>query len=515
MKRMKKYFGFAIFFCMVALIAMPLIGEGAWAASGKPQGTMTWGLHYKLATPWLDPALTNGKTHPFSLLYAIHDALIKAMPEGFNTPSLAESWSVSDDGKVYEFKIRKGVKFHNGDLLTAEDVKFSFDRFKGVYSKLLKDKVARVEIVNPHLIRFHLKAPWNDFIEYYCGTGISGANWIVPKKYVEKVGEDGFLRKPIGAGPYKFVKFEPGIELVVEAFEDYWKGAPHVKTLRLKSVTERATGLAMLKAGELDIAMQMRGNLADEVIRDPKLTYFMSPSAGVIYLIFTEQWNPKSPWSKEEVREAAEIAIDRKTMVDATMRGAPIIGQFVPNNLLWAKVFPPPPYDPSRAKKLLAEAGYAKGFDGGTLYGDKAYADLFDMTATYWRNVGINIKVQLMERAAFYAAQHNHKLKGIVFDASSAGGSAASRLNMAVNVISSGYGHYADIDGLMKKQAQEQNPKKREAILYQIQQLVHDKRMFVVLNQNGTPCGIGPRVKESALGKITWFSSPYEIVELK
>jgi len=106
-------------------------------------------------------------------------------------------------------------------------------------------------------------------------------------------------------------------------------------------------------------------------------------------------------------------------------------------------------------------------------------------------------------------------LKGIVFDASSAGGSAASRLNMAVNVISSGYGHYPDIDGLMKKQAQEQNPKKREAILHQIQQLVHDKNMFIVLNQNGTPCGIGPRVKESALGKITWFSAPYEIAELK
>jgi peptide/nickel transport system substrate-binding protein len=515
MKKQKRGVLFGAFFLLLGLMGVLFIGADAGAASGKPQGTMTWGLHYKLATPWLDPALTEGKTHEWSVLYAIHDALLKDMPNHPNAPSLAESYSVSDDGKVYEFKIRKGVKFHNGDILTAEDVKFSFDRFKGVYSKLLKDKVARVEIVNPNLIRFHLKAPWNDFLEYYCGVGITGANWIVPKKYVEKVGDDGFLRKPIGAGPYKFVKFEPGIELVVEAFDDYWKGAPHVKTLRLKSVTERTTALAMLKAGELDIAMQMRGNLADEVVRDPKLTYFMSPSAGVIYLIYTEQWNPKSPWSNVKVREAADVAIDRKTMVDATMKGAPIIGQFVPNNLLWAKVFPPPTYDPAKAKKLLAEAGYAQGFDGGTLYGDRAYADLYDMTATYWRNVGINIKVQLMERAAYYAAQHNHRLKGIVFDASSAGGNAAARLVMAVNIISSGYGHYADIDALMKKQAQEQNPKKREAILDQIQQLVHDKSMFCVLNQNGTPCGIGPRVKESALGKIAWFSAPYEIVELK
>ena len=136
-------------------------------------------------------------------------------------PSLAESWDVSPDGMVYEFKIRKGVKFHNGDTLTAEDVKFSYERFNGLFQKTLKEKVDRVEIVDPYLIRFHLKKPWNDFLEFYCGLGMTGANWIVPKKYVEKVGEDAYLKLPVGCGPYKIVRNEPGVELVLEAFEDY------------------------------------------------------------------------------------------------------------------------------------------------------------------------------------------------------------------------------------------------------------------------------------------------------
>ncbi len=510
MKRILINFGLLLF-----LLGIPWIGYSAPPASYKPAGTVSWGIHFQMAADWVDPAVTESKTHPWVVLYAIHDALLKDMPQGPNTPSLAESWSVSPDGKTYEFRIRKGVKFHNGDTLTAEDVKFSFERFRGVYSKLLKEKVARVEIVDPNLIRFHLKEPWNDFIEYYTGVGITGANWIIPKKYFQEVGEEGFIRKPIGCGPYKFVKMEPGVELVVEAFEDYWRMVPHVKTLRIKSVTERATALAMLKAGEIDIAWQMQGNLADEVVRDPKLTFFPSPSPGVMFLIFAEQWNPGSPWSNLKVREAAQLAIDRKTMVETTMRGAKTPGQIVPEELLWAKKFPPIPYNPKRAKELLTEAGYPKGFDGGMLYGDKSYSTHFDLVVTYWRNIGINVKVQLMERAAYYAAMHNHTLRGVLFEASSAGGTAATRLSMVTDVVTAGYGRYEDIESLMKQQKMEQNPKKREAILHQIQQLVVDKKMFCVLHQNATPSGIGPRVKTHAMGLISWFSAPYEIVELK
>src|SRR5688572_32646861 len=159
-------------------------------AGAAPEGQMTWAVHTTLVPTWFDPAESIQGT-PFMILYAIHDALVKPMPGKSMAPSLAESWSVSPDGLVYEFVLRKGVKFHNGDPVTAEDAKFSFERYRGVSAKALKDKVAAVEAPDPGRLRFRLKQPWPDFMTFYA-TPATGANWIVPKKYVEKVGEDGF-----------------------------------------------------------------------------------------------------------------------------------------------------------------------------------------------------------------------------------------------------------------------------------------------------------------------------------
>ena len=176
---------------IVTLLVLLLLHAIEGPAAAAPEGTLTWGLHVTLASRWLDPSDTEAFINPFMVLYAIHDALVKPMPAGDNTPSLAESWTVSKDGLTYEFVLRKGVKFHNGEPVTAEDVKFSFDRYKGAGAKLLKDRVREVQIVDPGRVRFHLKEPWPDFMTFY-GTSATGAAWIVPKKHVEKVGDDGF-----------------------------------------------------------------------------------------------------------------------------------------------------------------------------------------------------------------------------------------------------------------------------------------------------------------------------------
>src|SRR6266851_2279910 len=211
-----------------ALTVLPLLLALPAPAAAAPEGTLTWGIHVTLAARWLDPADTEAFINPFMVLYAVHDALVKPMPAGENTPSLAESWSQSKDGLVYEFVLRKSAKFHNGDPVTAEDVKFSFDRYKGAAAKLLHDRVREVQTVDPGRVRFHLKEPWPDFMTFY-GTSATGAAWIVPKKYVEKVGDDGFKKAPVGAGPYRVVSFTPGIELVMEAFDGYWRKTPAVK----------------------------------------------------------------------------------------------------------------------------------------------------------------------------------------------------------------------------------------------------------------------------------------------
>ena len=171
--------------------------------------------------------------------------MIKPMPGNAMAPSLAESWTVAKDGLSYEFVVRKGVVFHNGDPLTAEDVKFSFERYRGAAAKLLKDHVTAVEVVDPYRVRFKLKEAWPDFMTFY-GSPATGAGWIVPKKYVEKVGEEGYKKAPVGAGPYRFSSFNPGIDLVFEAHDRYWRKAPAVRRLVLKVVPEDLTRLAML-----------------------------------------------------------------------------------------------------------------------------------------------------------------------------------------------------------------------------------------------------------------------------
>src|SRR5512136_2438572 len=131
---------------VAVLLLLALTPQPALAA---PEGTMTWGVHVTLAARWLDPSDTEAFITPFMVLYALHDALVKPMPGGDTTPSLAESWATSKDGLTYEFVLRKGVKFHNGDPVTAEDVKYSFERYRGAGVKLPRDRVKEVQIVDP------------------------------------------------------------------------------------------------------------------------------------------------------------------------------------------------------------------------------------------------------------------------------------------------------------------------------------------------------------------------------
>ena len=222
---------------LLALSALGVVAgaPGSTQAAGS-QGQLTWGIHVSLAPTWFDPAETPGLITPFMILYALHDALVKPMPGRPLAACLAESYSSAEDGRSYDFVLRQGAKFHNGHPITAEDVKFSFERYRGASHSLMQDRVAAIETPDLQRVRFNLKAPWPDFLTFYATA--TGAGWIVPKKYVEKVGDDGFKKAPIGAGPYKFVSFTPGVELVFEAFDQYWRKIPSVKRLVFKVIPE-------------------------------------------------------------------------------------------------------------------------------------------------------------------------------------------------------------------------------------------------------------------------------------
>ena len=493
-----------------------LFPQNAAAQSG-PAGEVIVAWHVTIAPTWFDPSTAPPQITPFGTLYAIHDALARPLPNQKMGASLAESWTESPDGLVYEFKLRRGLKFHNGDPLTAEDVKFSFERYKGAGAKEFQTRVRAVEIVDPLTIRFRLNSPWPDFMTFY-GTTATGAGIVVPKKYLTQVGDDGFRKHPIGAGPYKFVSHTPGVDVVLEAYTGYWRRVPNVKRLILKSVPEGTTRLAMLKTGEADIAVALDGPEGIEVKRDPRLQLVASRHASIYWIEIAEQWDPKSPWHDRRMRLALNVALDRKAINEATCLGfCPPTAVIVPRVMDFALQTSPLPYDPGKAKQLLAEAGYPNGIDAGDFVPTPPFFATAEAAVNYMTAVGIRVRMRTLERASFYAAWREKKLRGLFMVAAGNSGNAASRV--AEFIYSKGsyaYGGYPDVDDLFVQQARERDAKKREALLHRIQQLTMDRVMFAPIMDYRTLRGVGPHVADHTLDTLHLVPFPsWEDLRLK
>jgi len=499
-----------------ALAASQVFPADVSAGAARPEGQITWGVHVSLAPSWFDPAETPGIITPYMVMYALHDAMVKPMPGQPQAPSLAESWSASEDGLTYEFVVRSGAKFHNGDDVTAEDVRFSFERYRGSSRQMLHGRVAAVETPDARRVRFKLKQPWPDFLTFYVEA--TGAGWIVPKKYVESIGEEGFKKAPVGAGPYKFVSFTPGLDLTLEAFEGYWRKTPSVKRLVLRMIPDEATRLVALKRGEVDIIYAIRGELAEELARSKGLTVKPIISKATFWLYFADQWDAKSPWHDVRVRRAANLAIDRDTINQAlTLGQSKITGSIVPDIFDYYWQPPTPRYDPGEAKRLLAEAGYPRGFDAGEYYCDGSYAGLAEAVLDNLQQTGIRSKLRPLERAAFFKGYAEKSLKHLVQAQSGSFGNAATRLDaFVVKGGAYAYGNYPDIDALFDEQASELDRTRRAAALHKIQQLVHERAIFAPLWRQAFVNGVGPRIGESGLGLIPGhgYSSPYEDMTL-
>ena len=422
-------------------------------------------------------------------------------------------------GLVYDFTLRRGVVFHNGDPFTAEDVKFSFERYKGAAAKLFRDKVAAVEVADPHQVRFRLKEPWPDFMTFY-GTPATGAGWIVPKGYVQKVGDEAFRKTPVGAGPYRFVSFTPGVELVLEANERYWRKAPNVKRLVFRVIPDEATRLAVLKRGEVDIAYSIRGALAEEVKRTSGLKLAPTLLPATFWIDFTsEQWDPKSPWHDRRVRQAVNLAIDRHAINQAETLGfSKISSSIIPSTYEFYWAPPPPVYDPAQARKLLAEAGYPNGFDAGDYTCDISYANVGEAVVNDLKAVGIRARLRPIERVAFLTQWREKRIKQLMQGGAGAFGNAATRIeNYMISRGIYASGSYPELNDLFLQQAGELDRKKREALLHQIQKIAHEKVMFAPIWELAFLNGVGLRVDESGLGLIEHhpYSSPYEDLTLK
>jgi peptide/nickel transport system substrate-binding protein len=504
---------FVASFVVAALVALP----APPASAQGPASEVAVSFHVTIAPAWFDPSTAPPQITPFGVLYAIHDALVRPLPGQKMGPSLAESWTESPDGLTYEFKLRRGLKFHNGDPLTSDDVKFSFERYHGAAAKELKTRVRQVDAPDPLTVRFHLKEPWPDFMTFY-GTTATAAGIVLPRKYTEQVGPDGFLQRPVGAGPYKFVSQRPGVDITLEAFTGYWRHVPYVKKLTLKSVPDSTTRLTMLKSGQTDYALFLDGPEGEAVKRDSRYQLVDTRHASIFWIEFPDQWDPKSPWHDKRLRQAVNFALDRKATNEAACLGfCPPAGVFVPRVMDFALQVPPHPYDPEKAKQLLAEAGYPKGFDAGEFVAIPGFPTVADATLNNLNAAGIRVRMRPMERASFYAAWQEKKLRGIFLVAVGNSGNAATRIESFV--YSKGayaHGGYPDIDEMFLQQARERSVARREAILHKIQQLTIDRVMYAPIMDLRGLIGIGPRVAEHAMHAIPVYAFPaYEEIKVK
>jgi peptide/nickel transport system substrate-binding protein len=502
-----------------SLVAAPIVlgTRRTLSATPTPSGQIVIAFHVTISPAWFDPSLAPPQITPFGILYALHDALVRAYPGTKMGPGLAESWEESEDGLSYEFKLKPGLTFHNGDSITTEDVKFSFDRYKGAGATVLKEKVAQVEIVDPRVVRFHMKEVWPDFMTFY-GSTASAAGLIVPKKYLEKVGDKGFSDHPVGAGPYKFVSTKPGIEVAFEAFDQYWRHPPHIKTIIMRSVPDGDTRGLMVKTGEADIAIALQSVAAQGLMDDPKTKIVATKHASCMWIEFPDQYDDKSPWHDKRMRLAVAYAIDREGINKAACLGfCPPAGVIVPRVMPFALQVAPFPYDPQKSKQLLAEAGYPNGLDAGLFRAIPGFPTAAEAVVNDLNAVGVRVRLAPMERAAFYADWKAHKFHGLYMTGAGNAGNAASRVEAFI-YSKGGFssGGYPDIDDLYLEQAGERDAKKREAMLDQIQQLTIDRVMFAPVYDFRALNGVGPRIAKDTIGDVYLDPFPeYEDIELK
>lgn len=340
-----------------AAVALACLGA-AGPAAAQPRGEIV------IAMPQLsqlyDPTAMVGTTPHLDYDY-VFDGLVNMGPEG-KYPALAQSWDISRDGKQIDFNLRRGVKFHNGDDFTAEDVKFTFDRVmaadsKHAYRRGFVDAIERVEVVNPHTARFVLKAPWLAFFT----TTRYALTPIVPKAYYEKVGPKGFQEKPVGTGPYTLAGLRAGEWTRYEANEKYWGGAPKVKTATQRLVSEPFTRYAMLERGEADIVAGLTGALLERIKGNPAMKVYSSRYSGTAVMLFNKELFPQA--ADRRVRLAIAHAINSREIAEKVQGGVcePGTGIMTPGTFGFLEGLPQIPYDPAKAKALLAEAGVKPG----------------------------------------------------------------------------------------------------------------------------------------------------------
>ena len=347
--------------------------------------------------------------------------VIKRMFEGLTAqelgtykivPGLARSWDISKDGLTYTFQLRPNVQFHDGTPLTAEAVKFCFDRqmddqgpfYKtGTYPyvKGFLGNVAAVEVVNPLTVQIRLKAPLTPFLQYLAHHSL----YIYSPEALKRHGKD-IVKHPVGTGPFKLESWEPGIKVVLSRNDQYWAGAPKIRQAIYVPLVEAQARLAALKTGDIDLTMDVPPDSLEGLRKDPNIVVAETNSSAVWYVTL----NTRHPILKDKrVRQALNYAVNKDAIIRDILRGTAIVSAGPMSPVYGAfheEKTSRYPYDPDKAKALLKEAGYPGGFEltfhvpeSGS--GMQSPVEMATVIQANLAAVGVKAKIQTMEWGAY------------------------------------------------------------------------------------------------------------------
>ncbi|MBW2623883.1 MAG: ABC transporter substrate-binding protein, partial [Deltaproteobacteria bacterium] len=390
---------YVFIYLFVLMISLPLN-----VSLAAPEGELV--MARQKDAQFLDP---NVATSDRSVNGFLFGSIVKRnLYDGSYSRSLAESWEVINP-TTWKFNLQKGVKFHDGTEVTSADVKFSFDRTLGKFNKkfrgyrkgAVKRLIAAVETPDDYTVIIKTRYADASFL------GVPLLMQVVPKAYVEKVGDKEYARKPIGFGPFKVTEIKVGEYLKMEAFEDFWNASPKqgetgrakVKSVIMRTLPQEATMIAALKAGEIDGFFGVNIDSVKDLEKQPDISIFRAPTSmhGFLILNFRDEKEPKTgkpnPLRDVRVRQAINYALDWDSLIKNYLTGrewrTTLIGRTQTGYDPHAPIYP---YDPEKAKKLLREAGYENGLSLPYHYAESSRQPYMDAIWEYWRSVGINAK---------------------------------------------------------------------------------------------------------------------------
>ncbi len=509
------------------VLPAPFVRGSRATEAAVPQGKMTLAWHTNIAARWLDPQQHDGTATPDNFLNALHDALVKNFrQQKWDHLALAAKFDFAEDAKSATFQLRPGLKFHDGTPITPQDVKWSYEHYRGAWKEVLQQRTQGIDIVGDNTVVCHLDKPFLDFPILMGTSNVCGAGWVVPAKYYEKVGQDGFMQKPIGAGPYKLVSQQPGIQLDFEAFDSYHRPV-HIKELTMMAVPEAATRIAMLESGEVDIMYFVPGELIARVKSNPTLTLAPVVSANW-WLEFPGFQNPKSPFHDKRVREAISLAIDRDAMNQAECDGMGVVdGNWINDDVEYGMPWPKWPHDVAKAKQLMAEAGYPNGFNVDWVTPPPNYYSRGERIVSQLQAIGIRARNQVMERGVFLKRMETGLSQWpgvqIILNATRIGGTWSNWYDgmfKCGGFQSNDFFCVKELDDKFNQYLSSSDPEERKRLAYEVQTAIVENYYFVPVFRHAFVNAYGPRIKAAKWQDVfptitSGYAYPWEDIELK